>query len=122
MRESASLLELLRRPELSLAHLKRFSSGWPEASPRDEETVEVETKYAGYVERDLEALRRTRKLEETRLPPDLDYSLVAGLTVEVRDLLARARPLTLGQAQRVPGMRPAAVAALLVHLRKWGKP
>jgi len=121
LREGATLLELLRRPELSVAHLKRLASSWPEASSRDEETIEIEVKYAGYVQRDLEGMRRARRLQDTPLAPDLDYRSVSGLTVEVRDLLQRARPLTLGQAERVPGMRPSAVTALLVHLRKTGR-
>jgi len=120
LRAPATLLDLLRRPQVGLRHLRPLADGWPAATPRDLETVEVEVKYEGYVRRDLEALERSRRLEDLRLPRGLDYSAVAGLTVEVRDLLARARPLTLGQAQRVPGMRPSAVPALLVHLRKVG--
>jgi tRNA uridine 5-carboxymethylaminomethyl modification enzyme len=120
LRESATLLELLRRPELTMAHLRRLAPAWPQTSRRDEETVEVEVKYAGYVARDLQTLQRVRRLASAPLPANLDYGSVAGLPVEVRDLLHRARPLSLGQAERVPGMRPSAVTALLVHLRKMG--
>ncbi|MDW7708973.1 MAG: tRNA uridine-5-carboxymethylaminomethyl(34) synthesis enzyme MnmG [Deferrisomatales bacterium] len=120
-KQPASLEELLRRPEISLAQLKPLATGWPEATPRDEETVEIDVKYEGYVRRDEERLRATARLETTPLAPDLDYGAVAGLPPEVRDLLASARPLTLGQAQRLPGMRPAAVTSLLVHLRKNGQ-
>ena len=120
LRQAASLAELLTRPEIGLALLRPLVEGWPDADPRDEETVEVEIKYAGYVRRDLETLERVRRLEHTALPADLDYGRVGGLTEEVRQALAAVRPLSLGQAQRIRGMRPAAVSALLVHLRKTG--
>lgn len=120
LREPVLLEELLRRPEITLAHLKTLAPGWPEAGRRDEETVEVDVKYEGYVRRDRQRLQDTARLDTLPLPSDLDYAAVAGLTPEVRDLLARGRPLTLGQAQRLPGMRPASVAAVLIHLRKAG--
>ncbi len=120
LRQAASLAELLTRPEIGLAVLRPLVEGWPDADPRDEETVEVEIKYAGYVRRDLETLERVRRLEHTALPADLDYDRVGGLTEEVRQALTAVRPLSLGQAQRIRGMRPAAVSALLVHLRRTG--
>ncbi len=120
LRQATSLAELLTRPEIGLAVLRPLVEGWPDADPRDEETAEVEIKYAGYVRRDLETLERVRRLEHTALPADLDYGRVAGLTEEVRQVLDAVRPLSLGQAQRIRGMRPAAVSALLVHLRKTG--
>lgn len=122
LRESATLEELLRRPEITLEHLKPLAEGWPEATRRDEETVEIDIKYEGYVRRDQDRLREAYRLDTSPLPADLDYTAVSGLTPEVRDLLIRGRPLTLGQAQRLPGMRPSAISALLVHLRKHGAP
>lgn len=123
LREPTLLEELLRRPEISLSQLRRLAPDWPpDATRRDEETVEVDVKYEGYVRRDRQRLAETARLETLPLPRDLDYAAVAGLTPEVRDLLARGRPLTLGQAQRLPGMRPAAVSAVLIHLKKAGLP
>ncbi len=113
-------MEVLKRPEVTLETLRPLVDGWPEASSRDEESAEVEVKYAGYVARDRETLERVRRTEEQPLPANLDYERVEGLTVEVRQLLARARPLTLGQALRLPGMRPASATAILVHLRRRG--
>jgi tRNA uridine 5-carboxymethylaminomethyl modification enzyme len=80
--------------------------------------IEVAAKYAGYIERQEEEIARQRRNEETRLPEDLDYSRVAGLSNEVRQKLAQVRPATVGQAARVAGVTPAAVSILLVHLKK----
>ena len=82
--------------------------------------VEVRAKYAGYIERQQEDIERARGNEETALPADLDYTLLAGLSHEVRQKLAEMRPATLGQAGRIPGVTPAAVSILLVHLKKRG--
>jgi tRNA uridine 5-carboxymethylaminomethyl modification enzyme len=80
--------------------------------------VEVRAKYAGYIERQEDEVERQRRNEETRLPDDLDYAQVAGLSHEVRQKLSEARPATIGMAGRLPGMTPAAVSILLVHLKK----
>ncbi len=120
LREPGRLEDLLRRPGVGIDQLRPLADGWPETSARDRETVEVEIKYEGYVQRDLDGLRRLERMEETPLPPDLDYAAIEGLSVEVRDVLARVRPLNLGQALRVPGVRPSAGPALLVHLKKRG--
>jgi tRNA uridine 5-carboxymethylaminomethyl modification enzyme len=82
--------------------------------------VEVRAKYAGYIERQEDEVERQRRNEETRLPDDLDYMQVAGLSHEVRQKLSDARPATIGLAGRLPGMTPAAVSILIVHLKKRG--
>jgi tRNA uridine 5-carboxymethylaminomethyl modification enzyme len=80
--------------------------------------VEARAKYAGYIERQREEIDRQRRNEDTKLPDDIDYSQVAGLSHEVRSRLSEYRPATVGQAGRVPGVTPAAVTLLLVHLKK----
>ena len=80
--------------------------------------VEVRAKYSGYIERQKEEIDRQRRSEELPLPADLDYGSVAGLSNEVRQRLTAARPDTLGQASRLPGITPAAVSVLLVHLKR----
>jgi len=80
--------------------------------------IEVQARYAGYIERAREEIARARRNEETALPADLDYALLTGLSHEVRQRLTEVRPATLGQAARVPGVTPAAVSILLVHLKK----
>jgi len=115
----ANAIDLLRRPELDYATLMRV----PELGPavddaRVAEQVEIETKYAGYLDRQREEIARARRHETTAIPAAFDYAQVPGLSAEVRQKLERVRPQTLGQAQRIPGMTPAAVSLLLVHLER----
>ncbi|MBS0379137.1 MAG: tRNA uridine-5-carboxymethylaminomethyl(34) synthesis enzyme MnmG [Proteobacteria bacterium] len=123
---AAGALELLRRPGVSYEALTELT-GAPEwmASEPDERLapqvrtqVEVSAKYAGYIERQEAEIERTRRHESLPLPRDFDYPAMTGLSHEVRQKLAAVRPLTLGQAGRVPGVTPAAVQILLVHLKK----
>jgi tRNA uridine 5-carboxymethylaminomethyl modification enzyme len=86
--------------------------------PQIRTQLDVAAKYAGYIERQEEEIARQKRNEETRLPIDLDYAAVAGLSHEVRQKLAQVRPTTVGQAGRVAGVTPAAVSILLVHLKK----
>lgn len=80
--------------------------------------VETGIKYEGYVQRQREEVRRKRDLEDLRLPQDIDYRQVRGLSVEVQQKLARHRPETIGQATRISGITPAAISLLLVHLKR----
>jgi tRNA uridine 5-carboxymethylaminomethyl modification enzyme len=118
--------ELLRRPEVSYDALLDVvgSPDWLRVPPDDRVPpqvrlqVEARAKYAGYIERQREEIDRQRRNEETKLPDDIDYDQVAGLSHEVRGRLAEYRPTTIGQAGRLPGVTPAAVTLLLVHLKK----
>ncbi|MFZ0009859.1 MAG: tRNA uridine-5-carboxymethylaminomethyl(34) synthesis enzyme MnmG [Steroidobacteraceae bacterium] len=117
--------ELLRRPQVSYQALLEIS-GPPDWLPAADERlpgavrseVEARAKYAGYIERQEDEIERARRNETTPLPPDLDYAALTGLSHEVRQKLGAARPATLGQAGRIPGVTPAAVSILLVHLKK----
>jgi tRNA uridine 5-carboxymethylaminomethyl modification enzyme len=111
--------ELLRRPALRYADLMRLEGIGPGvADPQVAEQVEVQAKYQGYIKRQREEIERQLRNEHKRLPSDLDYRSVKGLSAEVREKLMQARPDTLGQASRLPGVTPAAVSLLLVHLKK----
>ena len=113
--------ELLRRPEVTYASLMSLPGVGPgESDPQVAEQVEIQAKYAGYIERQREEIERQRRYEQLTLPPDLDYAEVHGLSREVREKLSRHRPYTLGQAGRIPGMTPAAVSLLLIHLKRGG--
>jgi tRNA uridine 5-carboxymethylaminomethyl modification enzyme len=112
------LVQLLAYPSIGFDDLARIwpqIGAWPAAV---REQLEIEAAYAGYLDRqaaDAEAFRRD---EDLRLPPDLDYAGVGGLSNEVREKLAAVRPLTLGQAARIEGVTPGALTALLAHVRR----
>jgi len=82
------------------------------------EQVEIQEKYAGYIKRQQEEVEKSRKAEAVKLPDTLDYKKVKGLSSEVREKLLHHRPETLGKAGRIPGVTPAAVSLLLIHLKK----
>jgi tRNA uridine 5-carboxymethylaminomethyl modification enzyme len=119
-----SAFELLLRPEVTYNDLFELIGGpdWSDVDdrvpPQVRAQIEVRAKYAGYIERQQDEIDRQQRNEDTRLPEDLDYFQVAGLSHEVRQKLAEARPATVGQASRMPGLTPAAISILLVHLKK----
>ena len=117
-----SALDLLRRPKLDYAALvsvPAFAPGSPVAADVAEQ-VEIETKYAGYLQRQREEIARAQRNESTAIPDGFDYTQVRGLSAEAMQKLSRVRPQTVGQAQRIPGMTPAAISLLLVHLARRG--
>ncbi len=115
----ASVLDLLRRPELDYAKLASIPGIAPAVADAEvAEQVEIGTKYAGYLDRQREEIERSRRHEETAIPRDFDYEGVRGLSSEVLSKLKGAMPTTIGQAQRISGMTPAAISLLLVHLKR----
>ncbi|HET8563635.1 MAG TPA: tRNA uridine-5-carboxymethylaminomethyl(34) synthesis enzyme MnmG [Candidatus Binatia bacterium] len=118
IRNATSLAHLLRRPEVSLDQLRRIAPELPAFERDIEAQVEVDIKYAGYVERQLENVERSKKVENLRLPTDLDYTEIKGLSREVREKLVRVKPQSLGQAARIPGITPAAISLLSIYLKK----
>ncbi|MDQ2695959.1 MAG: tRNA uridine-5-carboxymethylaminomethyl(34) synthesis enzyme MnmG [Pseudomonadota bacterium] len=120
LRESRAS-DLLRRPEVSYAGLMTLPGVGPGVEdPQVAEQVDIQSKYAGYILRQQDEIQRRRRYEELPLPADLDYAQVRGLSAEVREKLSSRRPATLGQAERLPGITPAAVSLLLVHLKRSG--
>ena len=120
-------LELLRRPGVTHHALTSVDSVGPRLTDDREygelaeqvvSRVEIETRYAGYLARQQREVERNARDSEVRLPDDLDYGRVAGLSAEIREKLIEFKPGTIGQASRLPGVTPAAVSLLLVHLRK----
>ncbi|CAK8722460.1 MAG: tRNA uridine 5-carboxymethylaminomethyl modification enzyme [Candidatus Electronema aureum] len=125
--QTMTLTELLRRPEIGmidLCHLAKLSGikpPLPEEDPSVAEEIELHIKYSGYIKRQQEQVDRFRKLERTRLPEDMQYKGLPGLSNEVVEKLNRIRPMSLGQASRISGITPAAVSVLQVHLKKMGR-
>jgi tRNA uridine 5-carboxymethylaminomethyl modification enzyme len=114
-----SALDLIKRPELDYAQVTSVPSLGPAvADAAVAEQVEIGVKYAGYLERQREEIARQQRNEGTAIPEGFDYAGVHGLSAEVQQKLERVRPQTVGQAQRIPGMTPAAISLLLVHLTR----
>ncbi|MET0086539.1 MAG: tRNA uridine-5-carboxymethylaminomethyl(34) synthesis enzyme MnmG [Sedimenticola sp.] len=112
-------LDLLSRPEISYDGLRRLPTVAPGVEdPKVAEQLEIQAKYAGYIERQQDEIERARANEAVKLPQDFDYGKVKGLSSEVREKLSKSRPTTIGQAGRIPGMTPAAISLLLIHLKR----
>ncbi len=117
LRQPATLAQLLRRPELSYGDIIDIDGTVPELSFAVKEEVEIQIKYEGYLRREHEEVERFRRRERQRIPEDVDFHEVPGLTVEARETLERQRPFTLGHASRLAGITPAAVTALQIYLK-----
>ncbi len=119
LRKDVNLLQLLRRPDIGYADLARLPGFEPAGiTPEVAEQIEVQAKYHGYIERQQQDIARNRRDEEARFPDNVDFLSVTGLSAEVAQKLSKQRPHTLGQASRIPGVTPAAVSLLRVHLKK----
>lgn len=112
-----NLLNLLARPEIDYATLVELTDA-PVVDNQVAEQVEIKTKYAGYIDRQQDEIAKLRASEDTKLPDDLDYASISGLSKEIQFKLGNTRPATLGQASRIPGVTPAAISLLLIHLKK----
>ncbi len=113
-----TLEELLRRTEIGVDHISLFFDLGLNLDTEVSEAVEVDVKYRGYITRELELIGQTRKLESHKIPRDLNYSNVRGLSSEEVEKLSDRRPETIGQAQRISGVNPSAIQAILIHLNK----
>ncbi|MBU2986675.1 tRNA uridine-5-carboxymethylaminomethyl(34) synthesis enzyme MnmG [Saccharophagus degradans] len=114
-----SLLDLLKRPELTYDDLGSLK-GEAVSDPQVAEQVEINTKYAGYINRQTDDIERMRQHENTVIPVEFDYMSVEGLSNELKQKLSEARPETLSRASRIPGVTPAAVSLILIYLKKRG--
>ena len=114
-----NVLDLIKRPELDYAKLMAVPSIGPAVDDAQvAEQVEIGVKYAGYLDRQRDEIERQQRNESTPIPPGFDFAGVRGLSAEVQQKLERVHPETVGQAQRIPGMTPAAISLLLVHLER----
>ncbi len=125
LNQAQSQLQLLKRPELGLSDVLGLVPDrpfQPALDPNSAETLEIEIKYAGYIEMQRQEIARLKKMSESVIPADFNFRGVAGLSIELRDKLSRQRPQTLAQAASVSGVTPAALTAILFHLRQKGPP
>jgi tRNA uridine 5-carboxymethylaminomethyl modification enzyme len=118
-----SLADLVKRPDVRYSAVLDATGGAPAdaacSEPAVREQVEIQLKYAGYIARQRLEVERSGHQERQPIPSDLDYSAIPGLSAEVRQRLSQQRPETVGQASRIQGITPAAIALLLVHLKRW---
>ena len=116
VKSGVSLGDLLRRPQITYADLEPIDENRPDLAPEIVHTVETDVKYAGYIKRELGEVERQKKLEEKKLPPDLDYQKIKGLRLEAGQKLNQFKPITVGQASRISGVSPADISVLLLYL------
>ena len=121
LKNPVSLAEILRRPEISFADLKYFQEAPFDVETEIAEEVEIQIKYAGYIERQQEQVNKFLKLERMPIPRDLNFQEIPGLTAEVREKLEKVKPVSLGQASRISGVTPAAISILMVYLKRNNK-
>jgi len=115
--ERLRLADRLRHPDASYDALRADRPELPDYPPEVKEQLEIEAKYAGYIERQAADRERFLKMEDTPLPPDADYLNLSGLRIEARQKLDRQRPASLGQASRIPGINPGDVTVLMIWLK-----
>ena len=121
MQNSITYEQLLKRPDMTYADLVRLDPVLDAIPQAVREQVEIQIKYKGYIDRQLDQIKKAARMEGARIPADFDYAAIAGITAEVREKLSRYQPATLGQASRIPGITPAAIAVLSIVLKVKGE-
>jgi tRNA uridine 5-carboxymethylaminomethyl modification enzyme len=121
LNNAVDLITLLRRPEITYAHIERLSPSPLELSDEMKEQVEIQIKYEGYIEKQLAQVDRLRKMEKKKIPDDIRYDEVHGLASEAKQKLAKIRPISIGQASRISGVTPADISILLVYLEHYNQ-
>ncbi|MBI3593063.1 MAG: tRNA uridine-5-carboxymethylaminomethyl(34) synthesis enzyme MnmG, partial [Nitrospirae bacterium] len=119
--EDTALEKLLKRPEIRYSFIKEAAPSPDEITPDTEALIEINVKYEGYVQRQIEMAGRLNKFESKKIPLDFDYTSIPGLSKEVLEKFREVQPETLGQAGRIPGVTPAAVSILLVAVERYWK-
>jgi tRNA uridine 5-carboxymethylaminomethyl modification enzyme len=118
LRNQSTLAQILRRPEISMAQLRALRPDIPSNSQDVDAQAEIQLKYQGYVDRQIEIVERFQKMEHAKLPANIDYEQISGLSREVCEKLLRVKPQSLGQAARIPGITPAAISLLSFYIKK----
>jgi len=118
LKETTTLVKLLKRPQLSYEDVREFDPAFA-GLPRDiQRQLEIQCKYEGYLKRQEVEVRKFKNLERIKIPPDLDYPTIPGLSTEIRQKLTDIQPVSLGQASRIAGITPAAISVLMVYLER----
>lgn len=121
LKSGTTLAELIRRPELSYDILKPIDPDRPSLPYDVRQQVDINIKYDGYIRRQLKQVEQFKKLEQKKIPENIDYEKVGSLRIEARQKLEAYRPISIGQASRISGVSPADISVLLVYLEQYGK-
>ncbi|OAB40511.1 tRNA uridine(34) 5-carboxymethylaminomethyl synthesis enzyme MnmG [Paenibacillus macquariensis subsp. defensor] len=121
IQDGTNMLMLLRRPEVSYSVIEQLAPSPYELTDEMKEQVEIQIKYAGYIEKQLIHVERLQKMEKKKIPDTIEYSEIHGLAIEARQKLANIRPISIGQASRISGVTPADISVLLVYLEHYNR-
>ncbi|MBP2002354.1 tRNA uridine 5-carboxymethylaminomethyl modification enzyme [Paenibacillus shirakamiensis] len=121
IQDGSNLLTILRRPEVSYEHLEPLSPSPLDLDEEMKEQVEIQIKYAGYIEKQLLHVERLQKMEKKKIPDNIKYEDIHGVAMEARQKLAKIRPISIGQASRIAGVTPADISILLVYLEHYNR-
>ncbi|MFC6647650.1 tRNA uridine-5-carboxymethylaminomethyl(34) synthesis enzyme MnmG [Paenibacillus rhizoplanae] len=119
--DGSNLLTLMRRPELAYSFVDLISPSPEELDEEMKEQVEIQIKYAGYIEKQLQHVEKLQKMEKKKIPDDINYNEIHGLAMEARQKLTKIAPISIGQASRIGGVTPADISILLVHLEHYNR-
>src|SRR5690625_1529129 len=117
-KDATNALDLLKRPEITYEHLDQMNNEGQEIPEDVKEQVEIQVKYAGYIKKANEQVDRMLKLENKKIPEQIDYDAISGLSSESKERLKKVRPLSVGQASRTAGVNPADISILLVYIEQ----
>ncbi|UFT99421.1 tRNA uridine-5-carboxymethylaminomethyl(34) synthesis enzyme MnmG [Radiobacillus kanasensis] len=118
LKEPTKAYELLRRPEIKYEMIERITASEIDLPMEIKEQVEIQVKYQGYIEKSNQQVERMKKMEDKKIPEDIDYDAIGGIATEAREKLKKVRPLSVGQASRISGVNPADVSILLVYIEQ----
>lgn len=121
LQDGSNLLTILRRPEVTYAHVGNLFPSEVELDEEMKEQVEIQIKYAGYIEKQLLHVEKLQKMEKKKIPDNIKYDHIQGLAIEARQKLAKIRPISIGQASRISGVTPADISILLVYLEHYNR-
>jgi tRNA uridine 5-carboxymethylaminomethyl modification enzyme len=121
LNNAVDLLSLLRRPEVKYSHIEMFSPSPLVLDQETKEQVEIQVKYTGYIEKQLQLVERLKKMENKKIPSDIEYEKIHGIATEAKQKLSSIRPISIGQASRIPGVTPADISILLVYLEHYNQ-
>ena len=118
LKHPTSLCDILKRPRVTYEMISPFDGLLKKLPPKVISQVEYEIKYEGFIQRQLKDIQRFKHIENIKIPPDINYAEISGLSIEIQEKLKRFSPASLGQAHRISGVTPAAISLLMVYLKK----